>query len=217
MKTSRTSIIAFTAGALATGSLAFLIAAGPEHDEHKGMDHAMDAMDQPGMGEEGEIDMMAEMMRLATPDKHHEALGIMVGNWKAHTSFIMDPSQPPMEGEGTMSAEWVLGGRYIHTSFKMDFMGEPFEGIGYLGYDIAHEEYNSIWMDSMSTKISLFTGGEEEGDALVMKGIATTPMGDNPMKIETSFPDENTMVDKMYDQMPDGSWFNSGTITYTRQ
>jgi len=206
------SLIAFAAGALTVGSLAFLIAAGPEHDEHKGMDHDMDAMNQP----EGEMDMMAEMKRLATPDEHHAALGKTIGNWSAKSSFIMDPTQPPTEGEGTMSVEWVLGGRYTHSSFKMDFMGEPFEGIGYTGYDIAHSRYVGTWMDSMSTTIFYMTGNESESGVMEMQGTSTTPMGDNPMKIVTAWTDENTMVDKFYDQKPDGSWTNSGSITYTR-
>ena len=224
----KTTILAFAAGVLSTGSLAMLIASGPEHDEHgseHGNEHANhddhhdgvnpDEMD--AMMEMSPEDMMAAMAKLATPDEHHKALGVMVGNWKAHTSFIMDPSAPPTEGEGTMSVQWVLGGRYIQSNFKMDFMGQPFEGLGYTGYDIAHSQYVSTWMDTMSTKITYMKGGEEEGDALVMHGMSTTPMGDNPMKIVTKITDENTWVDNFYDKMPDGTWMNSGTITYTRQ
>lgn len=219
----RTSALAFAAGSLATAAIAVLIATGPDHDpahdhahNHADMDH--DAMHQPepdAMGMSPE-DMMAEMTRLATPDEHHQALGIMVGDWNAKTSFTMDPASPPMEGEGKMTVEWVLGKRYIHSNFKMDFMGQPFEGVGYTGYDIAHEQYIASWMDTMSTKITLMTGNEEEGDALVMHGTSTTPMGDNPMKIVTKFTDANTWVDSFYDQMPTGEWVQSGTITYTR-
>ncbi|MDF1808929.1 MAG: DUF1579 domain-containing protein [Phycisphaerales bacterium] len=211
----RTSIIAFAAGALATGSLALLIATGPEHEDHKGMDGVTpDEMQE--MQEMSPEEMMAAVAKLATPNEYHKALGAMVGNWKAKTSFIMDPAQPAMEGEGSMTVEWILGGRYIQSSFKTEFMGEPFEGLGFTGYDVAHEEFISTWMDTMSTKIMLMTGGEEAGDALVMHGTATTPMGDNPMKIVSKFTDANTWVDSFYDKMPDGTWYNSGTITYTR-
>ncbi|MBL4591633.1 MAG: DUF1579 domain-containing protein [Phycisphaerales bacterium] len=214
---NRKAILSFGAGAACTAALTLLIAAGPGHD-HDPMgeveDTVTDAVDH-AMGETPE-DMMAGMKRLATPNEFHQALEIMVGNWSAKTSFIMDPSAPPMEGEGKMSVKWVLGGRYVHSSFTMDFMGEPFEGIGYTGYDIAHEQYVSTWMDTMSTTIFHMKGGEEAGDALVLYGISTTPAGDHPTKMVTAFTDKDTWIDTFYDQTPDGEWNKSGTITYTR-
>jgi hypothetical protein len=225
----RTTLIAFAAGSLATAGLTVLIAAGPEHKDHakdmvkNGMDSmkdsankAMDSATGHEMGEPDQANMMAEMMRLATPNEHHKELAQGVGSWSAHTSFTMDPSQPPVEGPAKMATESVLGGRYIFSKFNMEFMGQPFEGFSYMGYDVAHEQYISVWADSMSTKISLMTGNKDEDGNLVMTGISTTPMGDNPMKIVTSWQDDNHMTDKFYDQMPDGTWNQSGTITYTR-
>ncbi len=208
------AILTFTAGAACTASLALLIAAGPGHDHGDPMDSPMDSMNDKMT--DPPMDIMAEMKRLSTPNEHHAELGKSVGNWTAQTSFIMDPSQPPMEGEGKMSVKWVLGGRYVMAEFKMDFMGEPFEGIGYTGYDIAHEQYVSTWMDTMSTKITYTTGNLEDDGRLVLTGTATTPMGDNPMKIVSAWIDDDTFTDKFYDQMPDGTWNLSGTITYTR-
>jgi hypothetical protein len=211
----RTSILAFAAGVTSTAALALLIATGPEHTDHKAMPE-QPANDMGEMGEAPEFDMMAEMAKLATPGPYHQALGIMVGEWTAETSFSTGPGTPPVEGTGTMSVEWVLGKRYINSSFKSHFMGQDFEGIGYTGYDIAHEQYIASWMDTMSTKITIMTGGEEAGDSLVMHGTSTTPMGDNPMKIVTKFTDANTWVDTFYDKTPEGDWINSATITYKR-
>lgn len=208
------TISAFAAGIATASTLAFLIASGPEHGDHKDA-VTPDEMDK--MIEMSPEDMMAAMAKLATPDEHHEELGKMVGQWKAHASFIMDPAAPPEQSEGTMDVEWVLGGRYIKSTFKTDFMGQPFEGLAYSGYDIAHGNYVGIWMDTMSTKITYTEGNHDESGALVMHGIATTPMGDNPMKIVTSWIDADTVQDKFYDKMPDGTWYNSGSITYTRK
>lgn len=212
-KINRKSVLAFAAGSLATASLVFLIAAGPEDTKTDKV--TPDEMNQ--MMDMSMDDMMAAMAKIATPDEHHAKLGKSVGNWKAKTSFIMDPSAPPQEGEGTMRVQWILGGRYIMSEFKMDFMGQPFEGLGINGYDIAHSKYVGTWMDTMSTKITYLEGDEDESGALVMHGTATTPMGDNPMKIVSSWLDENTVQDKFFDQMPDGSWMNSGSITYSRE
>ena len=211
----RTSILAFAAGVTSTAALAILIAMGPDHDHHD----AMDKVTEPEMHEMMEMspeDMMAAMGKISTPNEHHAELLKSVGSWTAHSSFIMDPSAPPTESTGSMIIESVLGGRYVVAHFKMDFMGQPFEGIGYTGYDIAHEQYVGTWADSMSTKITYLTGNKDKNGDMVMAGTATTPMGDNPMKIVSTQTDDDHFTDMFYDQMPDGSWFNSGTITYTR-
>ena len=208
---NRTPLIAFFAGSLVTAGAAMLIAAGPEHD-HK--DHA-DPM-QEHMAEMSPEEMMAGMMKLSTPNEHHAELMETVGNWTAQTSFVMDPSAPPTEAPATMTVKSLLDGRHVMSHFKMDFAGQPFEGYSIMGYDNAHDQYNSIWIDSMSTKITYMTGNKDEHGNIIMHGTATTPMGDNPMKIVTSKADDGTWTDKFYDQMPDGTWFNSGTITYTR-
>lgn len=215
----RTTILAFAAGVTSTAALALLIAAGPDHShDHDDMGTAVHQPDaETNTQAAPEFDMMAEMAKLSTPGANHQALGIMVGQWNATTSFSMGPDAPAAEGTGVMTVKWVLGKRYIQSSFKSDFMGQPFEGIGYTGYDIAHEEYIGSWMDTMSTKITIVTGNEEAGDALVMYGTSTTPMGDNPMKIITKFNDANSWTDTFFDKMPGSDeWTQSGTITYTR-
>lgn len=203
--------IAFAAGSLVTAGAAMLIGAGPEH---KHEDHA-DPVDH--MAQMSPEEMMAGMMELSTPNEHHAELMETVGNWNAKTSFIMDPAAPPTEGPASMTVKPLLDGRHFMSHFKMDFMGQPFEGYSIIGYDNAHDEYNSVWIDSMSTKITYMTGNKDENGDLVMHGTASTPMGDNPMKIVTSKDDDGTWTDKFYDQMPDGSWYNSGSITYTRE
>lgn len=116
----------FLAGAIATAGIAVLIAAGPEHDTH-GMDPVTtDEMNE--MMEMSPEDMMAAMAKMGEPGEHHKELGEMVGNWHAKTSFVMDPSAPPMEGEGEMSVKWVLGGRFLQSNFKMSWVS-PSRGL----------------------------------------------------------------------------------------
>ncbi len=203
----RKTFLVFTTGAACTASLALLIAAAPTQDATE----PDVKVDQPP-----ESETMAQMKRLATPNEHHAELGKAIGNWTAKTSFIIDPSQPPTTGEGKMTVKWVLGGRYIMSEFKMDFMGEPYEGIGYTGYDIAHEQYISTWADTMSTAITYMTGNMDDENTMTLYGTATTPDGDNLMKIVSTWIDDNTFTDTFYDQTPEGSWTQSGTITYTR-
>ena len=222
-----TPLIAFAAGSLVTAGVAVLIAAGPEHKEHadhhtkaemkemKAMDPMDDMKDMDHMGETAD-DMMAGMMALGTPNEHHVELMKSVGSWSAKTSFVMDPSQPPTESPAKMTIEPMLDGRYAMAHFSMDFAGQPFDGYSIIGYDNAHKEYVSVWMDSMSTKITYMTGNKDDDGNLVMEGTSTTHLGDTPMKIVTTFVNDDHTTDRFYDMMPDGTWFNSGTIHYTR-
>ncbi|MFG0246707.1 MAG: DUF1579 family protein [Phycisphaerales bacterium JB052] len=205
------SLIAFGAGALAASSLALLIASGPEHDSH-GDTHQPEAVEEMTPQE-----MMAAMSNMGTPGDEHKELMKTCGQWSAKSSFIMDPAAPPTVSMGSMNIESVLGGRFVKCDFSMDFMGLPFEGLSYAGYDKYHEQYVSIWMDTMSTKITYLEGNYNEDGDLVMEGISSTPAGDNPMKIVTSRQDDDHFTDHFYDKMPDGTWFNSGSITYTRK
>jgi len=214
---NRTTILAFGAGSIVTAAIAVLIAAGPEHDH--GHDHDKGKATKYELTQAIEMspeEMMAGMMRLATPNEHHAHLMNSVGSWSAKTSFVMDPTQPATEAPAKMSVRPLLDGRYAMGNFSMDFAGQPFEGFSIIGYDNAKEEYISVWMDSMSTRITYMTGNMDDDGNLVMLGTSSTPMGENPMKIVSSFIDDDHMTDRFYDQMPDGSWFNSGTIAYTR-
>lgn len=228
------ALIAFAAGSAITAGMAVLIAAGPNDKDHG---HSHDMTDMAEMKEMGKMpemkamdpmgdmkdmdhmspeDMMAGMMKLSTPNEHHAEIMKSVGNWSAETSFVMDPTQPPTEAPAKMTVESMLDGRYAMGHFSMDFGGQPFEGYSIIGYDNAHEEYISVWMDSMSTRITYMTGNMDDDGNLVMLGTSTSPMGDTPMKIVTTFVDDDHTTDKFYDMMPDGTWFNSGTISYTR-
>ena len=109
----------------------------------------------------------------------------------------------------------ILGGRYTMAEFKLDdFMGQPFHGTAIMGYSNYTNEYMSVWVDTMSTHMTVMTGSMEDG-TLTMHGTSVTPMGETPMKIVTTH-EGNTMTDTFFDGMPDGSWVQSGTITYTR-
>jgi len=207
------ALIPFAAGALCAASLGLLIAAGPGDDKARDIVTPEEMELMKNMSPE---DMMASMTKLSTPGAYHQRLYRYVGQWDAKGEFMMEEDAPPVVSMGTMEVEQVLDGRFIESTVKMDFMGQPFHGIGYTGYSNFHDRYVSSWMDTMSTNIMHMTGTVEDGK-MVLKGAATTPMGENMMKMVTEYKSDDQLVDKFYDQMPDGSWMHTATITYTRK
>ncbi|MHC4218797.1 MAG: DUF1579 family protein [Planctomycetota bacterium] len=102
----------------------------------------------------------AEMVYLevGTPGPNHEILDQMVGEWDGLFKIWMAPDAPPMTSRGTVTREWVLGGRYLKEVVKATSDMGTFEGLGYIGYNNFDGQYQTVWMDSMSTGIFMETG-----------------------------------------------------------
>lgn len=209
--------LAFLAGVGLAGAGMYLTGAGPEHDSHAGAATHDPMGEHDPMGGMTEDEMMAEWMKIASPGEHHAQMARAVGHWKAETSFTMAPGAPAMEGTGTATSSWVLGGRYMKSDFHMDdMMGMPFDGLGYAGYDNAKQEYVSVWMDSFGTGIIYMTG-TMDADKSVVSGMSMSPEGEKEMKIVTEWQDDNHYTDTFFEKMPDGAMRQSGQIRYTRQ
>lgn len=219
MKTS--TIAAFAAGVITTGSIATLVAAGPKDkkDDHHHTD-AHTHTDAPDPMEMSTEEMMAAWMELGTPGEKHKTMLKDVGTWTAHTKFLMDPSTPDVwtEGEGKCVIEPMLDGRFIKSTFTMDFMGMPFKGVALNGYDNGRECYVSTWVDSMSTQILTMTGHMQDDGSLVMEGRSFMPgMGEYDMKIVYTWDSEDQWTETFYDKMPGMGYVNTGIITFTRE
>jgi hypothetical protein len=160
--------------------------------------------------------MMEQWMAMGQPGEHHAKLTKSVGEWSVSSEFQgMAPGEPPMKSTGRMVAKPILGGRFVHSEFHLDeLMGQPFDGVGIMGYDNAKQQMVSVWLDSMTTGIIQMTGSTSEDGTVTMEGMSG--MG-TPMKIETTWDGKDSFTDHFYDQMPDGSWVNTGNITYTRK
>lgn len=211
---NRQLIVAFGAGVIGAGALAFAVGLGPDDDKaHGGMDAAAQEMSPEAMAE------MQQWMDAGTPGEQHEMLAKSVGEWTCTTWFKMDPDAPAMESTGTVSTKPVLGGRYFQSHFHMDdMMGMPFDGIAFMGYDNIQDRFVSTWIDSMSTGIFSSTGKmSSDGTKLIMTGTMTEPDGTvTATKMVTEWVGDDKIIDTMYDDV-DGEWNLHGKITYTRK
>jgi hypothetical protein len=149
--------------------------------------------------------MMEAMMKAATPGEHHKYLGQMVGDWTYTLKLWMAPGQPPIESQGIMHSEWILGGRYVQSNWKGDMMGQPFEGRGTDGYDNSTGKFFSAWLDNAGTGLFLQTGAcDMANKTCTLSGDMVDPMtGKSSIsKSVTTIPDADTMKMEMF--MKDG-------------
>ena len=169
-----------------------------------------------------ELEKMMQAMQEAfekygAPAEQHAELAKRVGNWKADLKFWEVPGTEPQTMSGESSFEMIMDGRYLLQHFSGDFQGQPFEGAGLTGYDRMKNEYQSIWIDNMSTAI-FWSTGKESGGQYVLKGEMPDIMLGKyiPTRGTEMVVDDNTIVSAMYRPGPDGKEFMHMEIKYTR-
>lgn len=165
--------------------------------------------------------MMAEWEKYSKPGDGHKALGDMVGEWKYKSKMWMSPGAKPETSEGEASAMWVLGERYVHQTVKGTAMGKPFEGTSLIGYDTFKQQYQSVWVDNMSTMMTLTTGKmDKKTKTLTETGVmpdAMDGMKDKPFRNETKFKNKNSFTFAMFSRGPDGKEYKCMEMEYTRK
>jgi hypothetical protein len=152
-------------------------------------------------------------MKVATPGKHHEILDEMVGEWEGRFEMRMDPNQEPMVTTGTITRKWILGGRFIQEDVVGQIPGAgTFEGLGFVGYNNFDGQFESVWMENMSTAIS-FSRGTYHPDkkvlhmAMDVRDPATGRLVHQWGKMDLSDPDRHTYTG--YSTDPDGRTYTT--------
>jgi hypothetical protein len=155
--------------------------------------------------------------KYGAPAAEHEMLAQRAGHWTAEAKMWMAPGAPPEVHSGVADMQMVMGGRFLMQSFKMTFNGMDFEGAGLIAYDRMRGEYQSIWIDNMSTAI-LWTAGKEKNGEVVMKGKQPDIMAGRyvPLRTVERTIDDDSFVFEMYMAGEGGNDFKSMEITYTR-
>jgi hypothetical protein len=160
--------------------------------------------------------MMAEAAKYASPGPGHDRLKGMAGKWKAVVKTWFAPGEPTVS-EGTSENTMVMGGRFLMQKFTGTMQGQPFEGLGLTGYDNQKQEFQNVWVDNMSTGLTM-TSGSYVGtnQEMVMKGTMPGPDGkDAPYRMVTKIVDDNKHVFTMSTTM-EGKEATMMEITYTR-
>ena len=179
-------------------------------------------MAEAAVKEEGKMDMQAAMevyKKLAIPSAPHKLLAKMAGSWITKSKGWMDPSEPPMESEGTCEQKMILGDRYLYQEFSGDMMGTPFKGIGMVGYDNHTKKYVSTWMDDMSTGIYYFEGtASKDGKTITQTCDYDDPVqGPMTWRAVSRYVDDDHMEFEMYGIDESGNENKMMEMTYTRK
>lgn len=107
----------------------------------------------------------------------HDRLDPLVGLWDTTTRVFGDLGTRPVEVDGSVEKNWVLGGRFIREDLAgISNRDTPYMGLGFLGYDPARRLYQSVWMSTGSTGLSTAVGTiSADGRVLTLVGDEVDP------------------------------------------
>jgi len=161
-----------------------------------------------------------EMPEMPTPQKEHQWLERLVGEWETSGEIYTEPGQPPINATGSESVR-SIGGFWIVGDVKGDFLGQQYNAALTLGYDPEKKKYIGTWVDSMSSYLWQYTGTvDEAGNSLTLESRGPCPKRPGEMAnvkevIEIKDDDTRTFTSSM--QEPDGTWTKLMTINYKRK
>ena len=170
---------------------------------------------------QGEMEAQKKMMEYMTPGEYHKRMAKAVGDWTAKSQFWMAPDTQPMETNGTVKAEMILGGRYLQMKYSTVIMGMPFEGISTDGYDNGRKVFFNIWVDNMGTGV-MYSEGVYDGNT--KQTVYTGKVFDPTLGKEVPFREVIQMVDdthmvmeRYFPNSKDGKEFKAMRLEYVKK
>src|SRR5262245_12291513 len=108
-----------------------------------------------------------------TPQKEHEWLQQLVGEWETEAEMVVAPGQPTVKCKGTETVR-TLGGLWILGEHKGDFMGVPVNGVMTVGYDQQKKKFVGTWVCSMCEQMFQYEGSLS-GNVLTLETEGPNP------------------------------------------
>ncbi len=158
---------------------------------------------------------------ITPPQKEHEWLNQLLGDWTYESEFSMGPDQPPGKSQGTESFR-SLGGLWVIGEGQGEMPdGNTGKMILTIGYDPAKGHYVGTWIGSMMNLLWIYEGRlDDTGKVLTL--AAEGPNFADGGKTRAMFhdiitiisPDHRTLTSEM--QGEDGQWTRFMTAHYRR-
>jgi Protein of unknown function (DUF1579) len=101
------------------------------------------------------------------PQKEHQWLQKLVGEWTYEGEASMEPGKPPERFKGTESVR-SLGGLWVLCEGHGEMPGgEPATTLMTLGYDPEKGRYVGTWIGSMMTHLWIYNGSLDAADKVL--------------------------------------------------
>ena len=157
---------------------------------------------------------------LAEPQKEHEWLQKLVGEWTSEME-MMQPGQPPAKATGTETVR-SLGGLWMVAEGQGEMPGgAPATTMMTLGYDPQKKRYVGTWVGSMMTHLWVYDGELDAAKKVLTLNTEGPSMADDGRiaqyrdVIEFKSDDHRVLTSHVLGD--DGNWQQFMTADYRRK
>lgn len=127
---------------------------------------------------------LAHFARAAAVNEEHRNLAYFAGDWSSVTSIWFDQTKPPINSQGHLHSELILGGRFLDSRYDGTFFNAPLTGRGLIGYENERHRFVSSWIDSSSTSMWIGYGSyDSTKQTYTFVGTREDPMGGSPIEV----------------------------------
>jgi hypothetical protein len=161
-----------------------------------------------------------EIPEMAAPQKEHQWLNQLVGEWDTEGEIHIAPGMEPIKSTGTDTSR-MLGGFWLLSDVRGEVMGTGIEARFTIGYDAGKKKYVGSWVDSMTSYMWTYEGSvDETGKILTLNTQGPSPQGGGQTAkfkevIEIKNMDERTFTSSI--QGEDGTWTKMVSVKYRRK
>ena len=159
-------------------------------------------------------------MSEAQPQKEHQWLQKLVGDWTCELEATMEPGKPPEKSSGTETVR-SLGGLWIVADGQGEMPGGGAATMMLtLGYDPRKKRFVGTWIGSMMTNLWVYDGTLDAGErVLTLDAEGPSMSGDGGMakyqdRIELKSDDHRVLTSHVLGE--DGEWHGFMTAHYRR-
>ncbi|MGH7413125.1 MAG: DUF1579 domain-containing protein [Candidatus Rokuibacteriota bacterium] len=160
-------------------------------------------------------------MEMPAPQKEHQWLQKLVGEWTSEADATMEPGKPPEKFKGTESVR-SLGGLWILAEGQGEMPGGgAATTMMTLGYDPQRKRYVGTFIGSMMTHLWGYDGALDAAErVLTLETEGPSMAGDGKMAkyrdvIEFKSDDHRVLTSHMLGD--DGTWHGVMTANYRRK
>lgn len=157
----------------------------------------------------------------AEPQRQHQWLSRLVGDWSFESECLMGPDQPPMKSQGVESVR-SLGGLWTIGEGQCEATDPGgMKSIMTLGYDPVSGQFVGTFIASMMSHLWIYTNGTLDANETVLTLDADGPKftGEGMAKYQDSieFVNDDHRVLRSRVLGEDGTWVHFMTAHYHRK
>ena len=157
----------------------------------------------------------------AEPQREHQWLQKLVGEWTYDTHVPAQSAQPEMKATGTERGR-SIGGLWVQLEGDGEMPGGgPATTIMTLGYDPAKQRFVGSWIGSMMTHQWVYDGELDQAkNTLVLTSEGPSMAGDGTLSLyhdTIAFTNDNERTLTASVKEADGGWKEFMTVTYRRK